>query len=61
MLTRLQINVATTTATPPIVGEGAPDARIPVFEQDLDLGRDGVHGLARNGLGPPVEDYVHHR
>ena len=34
------------------------EARIPVQEQDLDAGREGVQGLARNGLGPPEEGYV---
>lgn len=36
---------------------------IPLYEQDLDLGRNGVQGLglARNGLSPPIEEVVHHR
>lgn len=55
---RCQINIATTTSTLPTIGEA--EARIPVHEQDLDLGREGAHGLARNGLGPPVEEYVHY-
>jgi hypothetical protein len=37
------------------------DERIPMHEQDLDLGREGVHGfgLKRNGLEPPVGEVVH--
>jgi len=34
--------------------------RIPIYEQDLDLGRDGAQGLSRNGLNLPVEEYIHH-
>src|SRR5262245_1230568 len=55
-LMRSQINLATTMSTPPTIDE----ERVPLYEQDLDLGRDGVWGLSRNGLSPPVEEYVHH-
>jgi hypothetical protein len=43
--------------------EGKSGERIPVLEQDLDLGREGVSGfgLKRNGLGRPIEEVVHHR
>lgn len=54
------------SAVSPITGEninGSSDERIPVHEQDLDLGRHGVQGfgLKRNGLSPPIEEVVHHR
>lgn len=37
--------------------------RIPLYEQDLDLGREGVRGLglARNGWRTRVEEVLHHR
>jgi hypothetical protein len=57
---KCQINIATTTSTPRTIDEIDGDARIPTHEQDLDLGREGLQGLARNGLGPPVEEYVHY-
>ncbi|KAL5397112.1 hypothetical protein PMIN06_005948 [Paraphaeosphaeria minitans] len=55
----VEINIAPTTSTRRTIDEGG-SARIPVHEQDLDLGRDGMHGLARNGLSPPIEEYVHY-
>jgi len=50
----------------PITGEELDeitDERIPVHEQDLDLGREGAHGfgLKRNGLSRPIEEVLHHR
>lgn len=54
---RFQINLATTMSAPAIIDEGE---KIPIYEQDFDLGREGVHGLTRNGLHPPVEGYIHY-
>lgn len=56
---RSQTSLATTTSTLPTTGDES--GRIPVHEQDLDLGRNGVHGLSRNGLSPAIEEYIHHR
>lgn len=60
LLTRCQINIGTTMSTPGITGEGS-EGRIPLREQDLDLGREGVGGLARNGVKMGVDEVVHYR
>ena len=60
LLTRCQINIGTTMSTPRIIGEES-EGRIPLREQDLDLGREGVSGLARNGVRMGVEEVVHYR
>ena len=60
LLTRCQTNIDITTSMPPTTPRTmAGSDRIPLHEQDVDLGRDG-HGLARNGLSPPVEEFIHY-
>lgn len=47
-------------STPRIIGQES-EGCIPLREQDLDLGREGVSGLARNGVRMGVEEVVHYR
>lgn len=43
---RFQINLAITTSTLNTIDDLIQEERIPPSEQDLDLGRNGAHGLA---------------